>query len=167
MIGPIKRDLGGLSDTEISLIIGLAFSLVYTLADRALGAHGGPRQSPQHHRGGGSSPGAWRRRWPARRTAFAACLWRAWASASARPPWDPASTSLLADYFENAPPALGLWHRRRCPLHWHGPGQHRRRAADRIGWRRGPTSHCHCSVSFTPGKWCWSAWGCRASSWRR
>lgn len=32
MIGPIKRDLGGLSDTEISLIIGLAFSLVYTLA---------------------------------------------------------------------------------------------------------------------------------------
>ena len=32
MIGPIKRDLGGISDTEISLIIGLAFSLVYTLA---------------------------------------------------------------------------------------------------------------------------------------
>lgn len=32
MIGPIKRDLGGLSDTEISLIIGLAFSLVYALA---------------------------------------------------------------------------------------------------------------------------------------
>ncbi len=32
MIGPIKRDLGGLTDTEISLIIGLAFILVYTLA---------------------------------------------------------------------------------------------------------------------------------------
>jgi MFS family permease len=32
MIGPIKRDLGGLSDTEISLIIGLAFSLIYSLA---------------------------------------------------------------------------------------------------------------------------------------
>mgnify|MGYP001244865456 FL=1 len=32
MIGPIKRDLGGLTDTEISLIIGLAFSLIYTLA---------------------------------------------------------------------------------------------------------------------------------------
>lgn len=32
MIGPIKRDLGGLSDTEISLILGLAFSLVYALA---------------------------------------------------------------------------------------------------------------------------------------
>ncbi len=31
MIGPIKRDLGGLSDTEISLIIGLAFSTVYSL----------------------------------------------------------------------------------------------------------------------------------------
>lgn len=32
MIGPVKRDLGGLSDTEISLIIGLAFSLVYSLS---------------------------------------------------------------------------------------------------------------------------------------
>lgn len=32
MIGPIKRDLGGLSDTEISLIIGLAFSLIYSLS---------------------------------------------------------------------------------------------------------------------------------------
>ncbi len=32
MIGPIKRDLGGLSDTEISLIVGLAFSLVYSLS---------------------------------------------------------------------------------------------------------------------------------------
>ena len=32
MIGPVKRDLGGLTDTEISLVIGLAFSLVYTLA---------------------------------------------------------------------------------------------------------------------------------------
>lgn len=31
MIGPIKRDLGGLTDTEISLIIGLAFSTVYSL----------------------------------------------------------------------------------------------------------------------------------------
>ena len=32
MIGPIKRDLGGLTDTEISLIIGLAFSLIYSAA---------------------------------------------------------------------------------------------------------------------------------------
>ena len=32
MIGPIKRDLGDISDTEISLIIGLAFSVIYTLA---------------------------------------------------------------------------------------------------------------------------------------
>ena len=32
MIGPIKRDLGGLSDTEVSLIIGLAFSVVYSLS---------------------------------------------------------------------------------------------------------------------------------------
>jgi len=32
MIGPIKRDLGGLSDTEISLLVGLAFSLIYSAA---------------------------------------------------------------------------------------------------------------------------------------
>ena len=32
MIGPIKRDLGQLSDTEISLIIGLAFALIYALS---------------------------------------------------------------------------------------------------------------------------------------
>jgi MFS family permease len=32
MIGPIKRDLGGLTDTQVSLLIGLAFSLIYSLA---------------------------------------------------------------------------------------------------------------------------------------
>ena len=32
MIGPIIRDLGGLTDTEISLIIGLAFSLIYSIS---------------------------------------------------------------------------------------------------------------------------------------
>lgn len=31
MIGPVKRDLGGLSDFEVSLIMGLAFSAVYNL----------------------------------------------------------------------------------------------------------------------------------------
>ncbi len=43
MIGPVKRDLGGISDTQVSLIMGLAFTLVYNalsipmgrLADRA------------------------------------------------------------------------------------------------------------------------------------
>jgi MFS family permease len=43
MIGPVKRDLGGISDTQISLIMGLAFALFYNvmsipmgrLADRA------------------------------------------------------------------------------------------------------------------------------------
>lgn len=43
MIGPVKRDLGGISDTQISLIMGLAFTLFYNalsipmgrLADRA------------------------------------------------------------------------------------------------------------------------------------
>lgn len=31
MIGPVKRDLGGLSDFEVSLIMGLAFASVYNL----------------------------------------------------------------------------------------------------------------------------------------
>ncbi len=31
MIGPIKRDLGGISDTQVSLIMGLAFALFYNL----------------------------------------------------------------------------------------------------------------------------------------
>ena len=31
MIGPIKRDLGGISDTQVSLIMGFAFALFYTL----------------------------------------------------------------------------------------------------------------------------------------
>jgi len=43
MIGPVKRDLGGISDTQMSLIMGLAFALFYNvmsfpmgrLADRA------------------------------------------------------------------------------------------------------------------------------------
>ena len=36
MIGPIKRDLGGLSDTQVSLIIGIAFALIYSLASLPL-----------------------------------------------------------------------------------------------------------------------------------
>ena len=31
MIGPVKRDLGGISDTQVSLIMGFAFSLFYSL----------------------------------------------------------------------------------------------------------------------------------------
>ena len=31
MVGPIKRDLGGISDTQVSLIMGFAFALFYTL----------------------------------------------------------------------------------------------------------------------------------------
>ena len=31
MIGPVKRDLGGISDTQVSLIMGLAFALFYNL----------------------------------------------------------------------------------------------------------------------------------------
>ena len=31
MIGPVKRDLGGISDTQVSLIMGLAFALFYNV----------------------------------------------------------------------------------------------------------------------------------------
>jgi MFS family permease len=31
MIGPVKRDLGGISDTQVSLIMGFAFSVFYSL----------------------------------------------------------------------------------------------------------------------------------------
>jgi len=37
MIGPVKRDLGGISDTQISLIMGLAFALFYNLMSIPMG----------------------------------------------------------------------------------------------------------------------------------
>ncbi|MGA1372053.1 MAG: MFS transporter [Pseudomonadales bacterium] len=37
MIGPVKRDLGGISDTQISLIMGLAFALFYNVMSIPMG----------------------------------------------------------------------------------------------------------------------------------
>ncbi|MCP5178844.1 MAG: MFS transporter [Pseudomonadales bacterium] len=37
MIGPVKRDLGGISDTQVSLIMGLAFALFYNLLSIPMG----------------------------------------------------------------------------------------------------------------------------------
>lgn len=37
MIGPVKRDLGGISDTQISLIMGLAFALFYNVMSVPMG----------------------------------------------------------------------------------------------------------------------------------
>jgi MFS family permease len=37
MIGPVKRDLGGISDTQISLIMGLAFALFYNVVSVPMG----------------------------------------------------------------------------------------------------------------------------------
>ena len=78
----------------------------------------------------------------------------------------PASTSLLADYFENArlPLAYGIV----GAAPFIGTGLANIVGGPLIDWLEArPTSHCIVWVSFTPGKWCWSALGCRASSWRR
>lgn len=37
MIGPVKRDLGGISDTQVSLIMGLAFTLFYNALSIPMG----------------------------------------------------------------------------------------------------------------------------------
>ena len=37
MIGPVKRDLGGISDTQVSLIMGLAFALFYNVLSIPMG----------------------------------------------------------------------------------------------------------------------------------
>ena len=109
MIGPIKRDLGGLSDTEISLIIGLAFSLVYTLATLPLA-----RIADSHNRRNLIAAGifAW-----SLMTALAGAADSFWKLFAARmgvgvgeATLGPASTSMLADYFEDhrLPLAFGI-----------------------------------------------------------
>jgi MFS family permease len=99
MIGPIKRDLGGLSDTEISLIIGLAFSLVYSLSTLPLA-----RIADRHNRRNVIAAGifVW-----SLMTALAGIANSYWKLFLARmgvgvgeASLGPASTSLLADSFE-------------------------------------------------------------------
>ena len=109
MIGPIKRDLGGLSDTEISLIIGLAFSLVYTLASYPL-AQMADRWNRRNIIAGGIF--AW-----SLMTGLAGLAQSFWQLFAARmgvgigeASLGPASTSMIADNFEQArlPLAFGI-----------------------------------------------------------
>ncbi len=109
MIGPIKRDLGGLSDTEVSLIIGLAFSLIYSLSTLPLA-----RIADRHNRRNLIAAGIFT--WSAA-TALAGLANTYWNLFLARmgvgvgeASLGPASTSLLADTFEphRLPLAFGI-----------------------------------------------------------
>ena len=109
MIGPIKRDLGGLSDTEISLIIGLAFSTVYSLTTLPLA-----RIADRHNRRNLIAAGIFS--WSLM-TALAGMAQNFWQLFGARmgvgvgeASLGPASTSMLADYFEEyrLPLAFGI-----------------------------------------------------------
>ena len=99
MIGPIKRDLGGLSDTEISLIIGLAFSLIYSATTLPLA-----RIADRYSRRNVIIAGVFS--WSAM-TAMAGMANSFWQLFAARmgvgigeAALGPASTSMLADYFD-------------------------------------------------------------------
>lgn len=109
MIGPIKRDLGGLSDTEISLVIGLAFSLIYALSTLPLA-----RIADRSNRRNVIAAGilSW-----SLMTTLAGMANTYWQLFIARmgvgvgeASLGPATTSILPDYFENhqLPLAFGL-----------------------------------------------------------
>ncbi|MEM1434437.1 MAG: MFS transporter [Pseudomonadota bacterium] len=109
MIGPIKRDLGGLTDTQISLIIGLAFSLVYSLSTFPLG-----RYADRGNRRNLIAAGIFS--WSAM-TALAGLANSFWQLFAARmgvgvgeASLGPATTSMLPDYFEaeRLPLAFGV-----------------------------------------------------------
>ena len=109
MIGPIKRDLGGLTDTEISLIIGLAFSLIYTIVTV-------PLARLADHRSRRNIIAAGIFAWSAM-TALAGMANTYWQLFAARmgvgvgeAALGPASTSMLADFFEDnqLPLAYGI-----------------------------------------------------------
>ena len=109
MIGPIKRDLGGLSDTEISLIIGLAFSLVYSATTLPLA-----RIADRYSRRNVIIAGIFS--WSAM-TAMAGMANTFWQLFSARmgvgigeASLGPATTSMLSDYFDDRrlPLAYGI-----------------------------------------------------------
>jgi MFS family permease len=109
MIGPIKRDLGGLSDTEISLIIGLAFSAIYSLTTLPLA-----RIADRYSRRTVIAAGIFT--WSLM-TAFAGLANSFWQLFGARmgvgigeASLGPATTSILADYYEQhrLPLAYGI-----------------------------------------------------------
>ena len=105
MIGPIKRDLGGLSDTQISLIIGIAFALIYSLASLPLA-----RIADRYNRRNLIAAGI--ASWSAMTAmaGFANSFWQLFAARMGvgigEATLGPATTSLVADY----------WERERLPL---------------------------------------------------
>ncbi len=109
MIGPIKRDLGGISDTQVSLIMGFAFAFFYTLMTFPAG-----RLSDRFHRIRIMSAGiaAW-----SFMTMLCGLAHQYWQLFLARmgvgvgeATLGPASNSALADYFSPAqlPIAIGV-----------------------------------------------------------
>lgn len=109
MVGPIKRDLGGISDTQVSLIMGFAFAFFYTLMTFPAG-----RLSDRFHRIKIMSAGiaAW-----SFMTMLCGLANQYWQLFLARmgvgvgeATLGPASNSALADYFSSAqlPIAIGV-----------------------------------------------------------
>ncbi|MBT7370733.1 MAG: MFS transporter, partial [Gammaproteobacteria bacterium] len=109
MIGPIKRDLGGLSDTEISLIIGLAFSLVYSLTTLPLA-----RIADRFSRRNVIAAGVFSWSLMTALAGMANSFWQLFAARMGvgigEASLGPATTSMLADYFEEhrLPLAYGI-----------------------------------------------------------
>ena len=109
MIGPIKRDLGGLSDTQISLIIGLAFSLIYSLASWPLA-----RLADQYNRRNIIAAGIFTWSLMTAVAGFAHNFWQLFCARMGvgigEASLGPASTSLLADTLEQhrLPLAFGI-----------------------------------------------------------
>ena len=109
MIGPIKRDLGGLTDTEISLIIGLAFSLVHTLATVPL-ARMADRANRRNIIAAGIFAWSLATALAGKADSFRNLFLARMGVGIGEATLGPASTSLLADYFDNArlPLAYGI-----------------------------------------------------------
>jgi MFS family permease len=109
MIGPIKRDLGGLTDTEISLIIGLAFSLIYSLSTLPLA-----RLADRHNRRNIIAAGIFVWSLMTALAGLASSYWKLFLARMGvgigEASLGPASTSLLADTFEphRLPLAYGI-----------------------------------------------------------
>lgn len=109
MIGPIKRDLGGLTDTEVSLIIGLAFSVVYSLSTLPLA-----RLADRFNRRNLIAAGIFSWSLMTALAGLANSFWQLFAARMGvgigEATLGPASTSLLADYFEQhrLPLAFGI-----------------------------------------------------------
>ena len=109
MIGPIKRDLGGLSDTEISLIIGLAFSAVYSLTTLPLA-----RIADRYSRRNVIAAGIFSWRLMAALAGMANSFWALFGARMGvgvgEASLGPATQSILADYFEQhrLPLAYGI-----------------------------------------------------------